>query len=212
MTATRAVLFDLDGTLIDTGRDLLAALNALRAERGLPALDFEAVKYLVGHGSRRLMQEHLMEEGDELEPLRERFLVEYDRAGHAQSKLFDGMQEVLDHLAAAGLPWAIVTNKPTKQTEDLLGKLDLRPAPSHVVCSDTLPRHKPYPDGLLHVCKELGVEPAACFYVGDNDLDVRASGACGMPFLAAGWGYWEPDKPAERLLARPQEIIAALAS
>ena len=209
MTA-RAALFDLDGTLADTGRDLVAALNVMRAQRGLPALPFEQLKYEVGYGSRRLMSGYLLEEGEDLEARRADFLVAYDQLKHEQSDLFAGMQQVLDHLEAAGLPWAIVTNKPTQQTESLLAKLKLRPPPRCVVCSDTLPRYKPHPDGIQHVCKELGLQPADGLFIGDNNLDERASAAAGMPFVAAGWGYWEQGQSDARVLQRPEDLIPLL--
>lgn len=209
MTA-RAALFDLDGTLADTGRDLVAALNVMRAERGLPALPFEQLKYEVGYGSRRLMSGYLLEEGEDLEARRADFLVAYDELKHQHSDLFAGMQEVLDHLEAADLPWAIVTNKPTKQTEDLLAKLKLRPPPRCVVCSDTLPRYKPHPDGIMHVCAALDLQPADGLFIGDNNLDERAAAAAGMPFVAAGWGYWEQGQSDARVLQRPEDLIPLL--
>lgn len=205
-----AVLFDLDGTLADTGPDLLAALNAMRAGRGLAAVGMDEAGHVVGHGSRKLMSLFYAEEGEEIEPLRNRFFDEYERVGHAHARLFDGIAGLLDGLEERSVPWAIVTNKPTVFTVSLLSKLGLDGRPAAVVCSDTIERHKPHPDGLLHVCGNLSVGPERAVYVGDNAVDVKAAEACGMMFAAAGWGYWEGGETPHRLLSEPADVLGLL--
>ena len=202
-----AVLFDLDGTLANTGPDLVAALNMMRQERDLPPVKFDEVKYVVGYGSRRLMREYLINEGEDLEILRKQFLSEYDRIAHENSQLFKGIPHVLDYLDNNSIPWAIVTNKPTKQTLSFIKKFNLEHRISQLVCSDTLPKYKPDPDGIIHVCNKLNIEPRNGVYIGDTTIDEDAANACGMPFLAAGWGYWQPDLNTKFLLQEPQEIL-----
>lgn len=203
----KAVIFDLDGTLADTGPDLVAALNVLRKERGLPEVSMKEAGHLVGYGSRIMMRELLVEKGENIKPLRDRFLEEYEKIGHVRTKLFDGIEELLGKLEFATVPWAIVTNKPTRHTESLLPVLGLDGRAAQVICSDTLKRHKPHPDGLLQVCETLEIKADEAVFVGDNTLDVEAAQACGMPFVAAGWGYWEKDMPAEVLLQDPRQLI-----
>ena len=203
-------MFDLDGTLADTGPDLVAALNVMRVERGLPEVSMKEAGHLVGHGSRRLMSELLVEDGEDVEPLRDRFLLEYDRTRHERTALFDGIEEVLRTLESRSVPWAIVTNKPTRQTEGLLPTIGLVDRPLAVVCSDTLPRYKPHPDGLLHVCEMVRADPGDCLFVGDNDLDIAAAAACGMPFAGAGWGYWDPGYRAGTVLDDPSGILGLI--
>ena len=206
-TGCKAVLFDLDGTLADTGPDLVAALNVMRVERGLPEVSMKEAGHLVGYGSRLLMREMLVEEGEDIEPLRDRFLREYELTGHSRTTLFVGIEELLRKLEESTIPWAIVTNKPTRQTEGLLPVLGLDGRAVSVVCSDTLERYKPHPDGLLHVCDKVGVEAGKAVFVGDNNLDVKAAQSCGMPFVAAGWGYWEEDMQADLVLSDPLQIL-----
>ena len=203
----KAFLFDLDGTLADTGPDLAEALNMMRKKRGLEAVDYEIAKPLVSHGSRRMMQELLIDEGEDVEPLRSQFLAEYARIDHATTVLFEGIEEVLREMEARSIPWAIVTNKPTDLTMALLPVVGLDNRASEIVCSDTLPHYKPDPDGLLYVAKQLRLDPSSCVYVGDNEIDARAATSAQMPFVAAGWGYWPEHDPAERLLQAPAQLL-----
>lgn len=205
----KAVLFDLDGTLADTAPDLLAALNVLRTARDLPDLPLEALAAAdVAQGSRAMMRAHLLEPGEEVEPLRQRFFAAYDATGHTKTRLFDGIAEVLHHLEEEGTPWAIVTNKPTAQTLPLLPVLNLAGRPVAVVCGDTCAQPKPDPSGLLLVCAPLGLDPGDCLFVGDALFDRDAAAGCGMPFVGAGWGYWSTT--AAVVLDDPRDLLGLL--
>lgn len=210
----RALLFDLDGTLIDTAPDMGAAVNELRVERGLEALPADRLRPWVSHGSPGLLKIAFGVERDAADyaELRDRFLTLYEARLSRETKLFDGMQDVLDALYANGITWGIVTNKPAWLTDPLLADLAISPAPRCAVSGDTTAHHKPHPEPILHACGLLGIDPADALYVGDAERDVQAARAAGMPVLAAAYGYlgededparWQPDgiihAPAELL-------------
>lgn len=205
----RAVLFDLDGTLIDTAPDMGAAVNELRVERGLEPLEAERLRPWVSHGSPGLIKIAFGVEKDtaNYHELRHRFLALYEARLSRETKLFAGMQEVLDVLYAKGVAWGIVTNKPAWLTDALLADLALSPAPACAVSGDTTSHHKPHPEPILHACRLLDVAPGQCLYIGDAERDIQAAHAAGMPALAAAYGYLqEHEDPAEW---QPDGIIHA---
>ncbi len=206
----KAVIFDFDGTLIDSAPDLVAALNTLRAERKLPPIEADSIIKLVANGSRAMMREFLIEEGDDMEKLRTQFLAAYDDTGHRRTKFFAGIELMLRELARHEIRWAIVTNKPKAQTVDLIAALNLDGKVEQVICGDTLPRAKPHPDGLLKVCEQFELRPKQCLYVGDNRIDCQAAENCAMPFAAAGWGYWNERDTSTTVLNEPNEILPML--
>ncbi|HEX7030732.1 MAG TPA: phosphoglycolate phosphatase [Gammaproteobacteria bacterium] len=200
----RAILFDLDGTLIDTAPDMGAAVNALRVERGLEPLEAERIRPWVSHGSPGLLKIAFGVEKDAADygELRDRFLALYEARLSRETKLFDGMQQVLDTLYAKGIAWGIVTNKPAWLTDALLDDLAIAPPPGCAVSGDTTAHRKPHPAPILHACEKLGVDPVQALYVGDAERDIQAAHATGMPALAAAYGYlhehedvseWQPD-------------------
>lgn len=195
-----AILFDLDGTLADTAPDLAAALNQMLQEDGRAPLPFAMLRPWVSWGAMRMIR---VGYGDALEParmseLRGRFLACYEAGLCRESRLFPGVPELLAGLEAAAIPWGIVTNKPGWLTEPLLGALGLGDRARSVISGDTLPYAKPHPMPLLHAARELGIEAAACAYVGDNIRDIEAGRAAGMQTVAAAWGYIpSDDDPAE---------------
>lgn len=199
-----AVLFDLDGTLVDTAPDMGAAVNALRVEHGMEPLAAERIRPWVSHGSRGLLKIAFGVETDahNYVELRDRFLALYERRLSAETQLFDGMQSVLDTIHAKGLRWGIVTNKPAWLTDPLMADLAISPAPECVVSGDTTPHHKPHPEPIRFACRQLGVEAGNVLYVGDAERDIQAAHAAGMKALAARYGYlhehedpmeWKPD-------------------
>ena len=212
----RAVLFDLDGTLIDTAPDMIAALNALRAEESLPPLPYELARTQVSHGSSGLVRLAFPAvEGSPFEQLRERFLAIYNERVAHETKLFDGAVEVLEALEASARPWGIVTNKPTFLTTPLLEAIGIGLRAGCVVAGDTLPQRKPHPAPLLHAATQLRIDPARCVYVGDDLRDVQAGNAAGMATIVASYGYigaagdaaaW----PATGWIATPGELLAWL--
>lgn len=209
----RAVLFDLDGTLLDTAPDLVRVLNQVRGEQGRDPLPYPVARAQVSHGSSGLIRLGFPDvSGDVLERLRLRLLELYSQRLAVGTKLFDGCREVLDALAARGLVWGIVTNKPGFLTDPLLVELGLATEAGCVVSGDTLPQRKPHPAPLLLAASKLDVPPAECVYVGDAERDVQASRAAGMPVIVARYGYLGPeDDPCawqgDALIDRPQQII-----
>jgi phosphoglycolate phosphatase len=212
------VLFDLDGTLLDTAPDMAGALNRLRAEEGLPSLDFHVIRPHVSHGAAALVGLGLGDSGaDDFERLRRRFLDLYrDQLAH-ETRLFEGGDAMLEAIERRGLPWGVVTNKPGWLTEPLLEALALRARASVVVSGDTLPERKPHPRPLLVAAGQLGCEAAACVYVGDAERDMIAARAAGMTALVAGFGYIGIEDGAERWpadgwLHSPRDLVAWLAA
>jgi len=195
----RAVLFDLDGTLLDTAPDLCGALNELRLERGLGALPFEALRPYSSKGARGLIgQGFAHTEGEERAACTSRFLALYSNRLTRETCFFEEVPRLLDELERAGIRWGIVTNKATWLTEPLLEAMGLATRSHVVVCGDTLQERKPSPLPLLHAAKQLGVSPAECLYIGDAESDMRAADAAGMLPLAVRFGYIaEDDKPQE---------------
>lgn len=215
--AVRGVLFDLDGTLIDSAPDLGAAVNRMRADRGLPLLADSALRPHASHGARGLIGAGFGVTPDQPEflTLREEFLAYYAAALCVRTVLFPGVTALLDALDASGLPWGIVTNKATRLTLPLLDALDLRRRPGCIVCGDTTARAKPHPEPLLAAAELLAMPPDACVYVGDAERDIEAGIAAGMSTLVARYGYIREDEmpelwSAQGHLGEPLELLAWL--
>jgi phosphoglycolate phosphatase len=194
----RAVLFDLDGTLVDTAPDLIFTLNEMRRRRNLAAMDHAPLRAQASHGTQGLIRLGLGTGQDHpaFQGLRAEFLEIYLQNLSCRSGLFPEMAQVLDGLERQEIRWAVVTNKPAFLTEPLLDQLGLRARAASVVSGDTCAHPKPHPAPLLHACREMGVDPAHCLYVGDAARDVEAATAAGMPTLVALYGYLgEDDRP-----------------
>jgi N-acetyl-D-muramate 6-phosphate phosphatase len=194
-TGTRAVLLDLDGTLIDTAPDMVGALNELRREMNREPVPFEQARRRVSHGAGALVRLGFAEVVDSaLETLRQRFLEIYSRRLCVESSIYEGTSESLARLESVGIPWGVVTNKPAWLTEPLLEQLALRKRASVVVSGDSLSERKPHPAPLLHAAGRLGIAPAQCIYIGDAERDVVAARAAGMEVFVASFGYIGPDE------------------
>jgi N-acetyl-D-muramate 6-phosphate phosphatase len=186
----KGVLFDLDGTLLDTALDMTEALNALRAQEGLEALANEAVRCQVSHGGHALVRLGFGTlPADEHEAMRKRLLDIYRQQLAKHTQLFEGGDEMLTELERRGLSWGIVTNKPGWLTDPLLVEVKLHTRARAVVSGDTLAERKPHPLPLLHAAAAMGVTPAECVYVGDAERDMQAAQAAGMYAVVAGYGY-----------------------
>src|SRR5579883_592816 len=215
--AVLAVLFDLDGTLLDTAPDMVGALNRLRVEEQLPPLPFEQVRPSVSHGSTRLIEVGFPgREPATFARLQQRFLELYAERIADGTRLFEGMGQVLEALEACARPLAIVTNKPTYLTLPLLEALDLHRRFAAVVCGDTVASRKPHPLPLRHAAARAEVRIEDCIYVGDAERDVIAAHAAGMPALVATYGYLAPDEDwrawgAEGAIDRPLALLDWLA-
>ena len=187
----RAVLFDLDGTLADTAPDLGRALNRVRAINGLAPMPLAITRPYTSSGARGLLKVGfgLDPEDERYEALKLQFLDFYAAEICVDTRLFDGMAELLAQLDQDRLPWGVVTNKAERFTLPLLQGLRLGARAACVVGGDTAARAKPHPDPLLHAAAALRLPPAACLYVGDDLRDVTAARAAGMPVIAAKYGY-----------------------
>lgn len=200
----RAVLFDLDGTLLDSAPDLAAAANAMLDELGLPARDPAVIATYIGKGIPRLVERTLVGalEGAADPDLFARALPiyerHYERESGRRSVAFPGVLEGLRALDAAGLPLAVITNKAGRFTADLLRRTGLEPFFDVVVCGDAVARRKPAPDPVLAACARLRVAPAEALMIGDSTNDVEAARAAGCPVWCVPYGYNE-GRPPESL-------------
>lgn len=218
MAGARAVLFDLDGTLADTAPDLGRALNRLRAERGLEPLPIGIMRAQASSGARGLLKAGFgsTPESKGYEALRDRFLELYAENLCVDTRLFDGISELLSAIEARPLPWGIVTNKAKRFTEPLLRALAIGHRPACIVSGDSTPHIKPHPAPLLQAAMLLALPAGDCVYVGDDLRDAQAARAAGMRFAVAGWGYlgdeadprtWE----ADAVVSHPREVLDLIA-
>lgn len=213
-SAVKLVLFDLDGTLVDTAPDLAAAANRQRTERGLEALPYEALRPLASHGARGLVGRTLgATPADEAFPaLRDEFLRFYEEALCVHTRLFPGMDETLERLEDAGLRWGIVTNKATRFTDPLVRLLGLEQRAAVVVSGDTTAHAKPHPLPIQHALACCGVDAAEAIYVGDDLRDIQAGRAADLRTVAVSYGYLGDAGPieswgADEIVASPADLL-----
>lgn len=207
------ILFDLDGTLVDTAADLCAAANALRRERGAVPVSIARFRPKVSQGSRGMLAaafpELRAEQRDALVP---EFLARYGSAVCVLSRPFDGIEDVLWNLEARGARWGVVTNKPEALARGVMEGVALAARCAVLIGGDTLAQRKPDPAPLRHACLHLGVEPAQAVYVGDDPRDVLAARAAGMKSVAVAWGYREASERidewgADLVLETPAQLL-----
>lgn len=209
-----AVLFDLDGTLLDTAPDLANALNHTLQQNGRAPLPYETIRRVVSHGGRALVELGFGPEAEvaEFEQLRQQLLDYYQKNICRHTQLFPGMPELLEVFEQRHIAWGIVTNKPGWLTRPLLREIGLLDKTGCVVSGDTLTERKPHPAPLIHASTLLGKAPQACLYVGDAERDIEAGRNAGMKTLVALFGYLlENDHPdawgADALIQTPAEIL-----
>jgi N-acetyl-D-muramate 6-phosphate phosphatase len=207
-------LFDLDGTLLDTAPDLASALNHARAKRNLPPLSFERIRPHVSHGSFALSQlgSELPDASAEFEVFRLDLLDQYARHVARDTRLFDGMDQLLLMLETAKIPWGIVTNKPAWLTEPLLMQLGLDQRAAVVISGDTIAQKKPHPAPLLLAAQRMHVVAGHCVYIGDAERDIAGGNAAGMRTIAVRYGYLAVGESPESwgadvIVNSPGEII-----
>ncbi len=217
MPDTCGVLFDLDGTFADTAPDMAYALNRLLEERGRPPRPFEEIRPHVSHGGRALIRLGfgLEPEHPQFDPLRQAFLRIYSDHIQRQTRLFPGMDELLNALERRASPWGIVTNKPAWLTDPLMRGLGLDRRAHCIVSGDTTAHAKPHPEPILHACRQLNLNPACCWYLGDAQRDITAGRAAGTRTLVALFGYLgiddEPsDWGADGMIGHPLETLGWL--
>jgi 2-phosphoglycolate phosphatase len=187
----RAVLFDLDGTLIDSAPDLGAAADLMRVSRGLPSLPLIHYRPMAGAGARGMLKLALDIDPEHLdyETLKQEFLGLYEVNMTERTQAFEGVDQLIGALAQAGLPWGVVTNKAQRFTLPLTRSMRLFDGAATVISGDTTPHAKPHPEPLFEAARRLGLAPADCLYVGDDERDIQAGQAAGMPTVAACYGY-----------------------
>jgi len=208
------VFFDLDGTLADTAPDLVAAANQLLITRKRAALPYEVLRPRASAGARGLIAGAFgIEPGHpDFNHLRDEFFANYENALLVDSVLFDGIDELLNQLDQAKLPWGIVTNKHERFTHPLTELMGLRQRAASTVSGDTTPHAKPHPEPILHAAKLAQVDPTKGLYVGDDIRDIVAGKAAGMKTVAAAYGYCGCAEPPEAwgadfLVETPQELM-----
>ena len=215
----RAVLFDLDGTLIDSAPDLGAAADQMRLARDLPSLPLDRYRPMAGAGARGMLGVAfgITPDHEDFPALREEFFRNYEQRMTRDTFAFDGVAELLSRLRELGFAWGVVTNKSMRFTGPLTQAMPLFATAGAIVGGDSTPHSKPHPAPLLEAARQLGLPPEQCIYVGDDERDVVAGRAAGMPTVAATYGYlggtpdvdrWNPDAR----ISSPLALLALLQS
>lgn len=208
------VFFDLDGTLVDSARDMHDALTVLCRELGVEAPAYGTVRETVSRGARAVLRCAVGEDEERIDAVLPRFLECYVATGMVNTHAFEGMGDLLDRLQARGVRWGVVSNKAGWLVALVMIKLGYDTRAAAVVGGDTLAKRKPDPEPVLHACALAGVQPAQCVYVGDDPRDIVAGRGAGLYTVAAGWGYldgadpsaWQPDA----ISADPHQLAALL--
>lgn len=213
----RAVLFDMDGTLVDSAPDFIAICQAMRAVRGLPPLEPQRIRDQVSGGARAMVacSFDLDPEHPDFEPLRLEFLERYQEHCAVLTRPFDGIPELLADLESARLRWGVATNKPLRYAEPIMRRLELAERAAVLVCPDHVQRSKPDPEMLLLACTQLALDPREVLYVGDDARDIEAGRAAGTRTVAVRYGYIHPDDNpghwgADLVVDHPGELRALL--
>ncbi len=196
----QAVLFDLDGTLLDTAPDFTTSINQMLERHQRPTLTENDIRATITNGSAGLLSHAFQcnESDANFETLRTEFLDIYFTQLAKQTGLFPGLATLLEALGQRDIPWGIVTNKPRRFTQAILERLDLQPAPQSVVCPDDVEHNKPHPEPVLLACKQLGVAPHHTVFIGDHLRDIESGRIAGTATIAAAFGYIDADE-------RPQD-------
>jgi phosphoglycolate phosphatase len=210
----KGIFFDLDGTLADTAPDLVAATNQLLSARNLPLKPYEQLRPCASAGARGLIGGAfgIDTKHPDFVPLRDEFFANYEKALFVHSKLFDGMEYLLNQLESAQLPWGIVTNKSERFTHPLMELMGLKQRSASTVSGDTTPHSKPHPEPILHAARIANLDPNKSLYVGDDIRDIIAGKAAGMKTVAAAYGYCGCEEPPEAwgadfIIQTPQELL-----
>lgn len=214
-----AVLFDLDGALVDTAPDFLRICNELLIEEGYPTIDYATLRLSVSNGGRAVIKTvfKIEENHPDFERLLAEMLTRYEANPAQDSGLFDSFDQLLPWLENSDIPWGVVTNKPARFTYPLMHQLNLFDRCAVIICPDDVKNSKPDPEGLLLACQKLAKAPQHCLYVGDHQRDIEAGNAAGMFTLAVKFGYLQPDEDPSNwgsnyIIDRPDELLSLLKS
>ena len=217
MPTIKTILFDLDGTLIDTAPDMANALNILLNEEGCKILKHETIRPVVSNGSVALVELGFPELkcGDTKERLKKRYLDIYEEKLCVDSVLFPGMEKLLETIEKQNMNWGVVTNKPGWLTEPLMLQIGLTERASCIISGDTTNNRKPHPEPMYLACKESNSKPENCIYIGDAERDIQAGKNAGMKTVLANYGYigeWETPKDwgADFEIDNPEEVLKFL--
>lgn len=209
-----AVLFDLDGTLVDTAPDLAFALNTLMEQEGLNALPFDTIRPVASNGSSALLHLGFGISADhpDFALLQQRFLKLYQDNIARETTLFEGMEEVISTLEKSNIAWGIVTNKPAFLTAPLVDLLNLTHRAACIISGDTTPHSKPHPAPMFHACEVINHSPEQCLYIGDAKRDIDAGKNANMQTIAARYGYIaDGENPddwlADNSIEHPRDIL-----
>lgn len=213
----QAVLFDMDGTLLDSAPDFIAITQAMRTARGLPPLADKLIRDQISGGARAMVASAFDEAPDSaaFEVLRQEFLERYQQHCAVLTRPFEGIEALLDDIEQARLLWGVATNKPLRYAEPIMQALNLAERSAVLVCPDHVERSKPAPDMLLLACQQMGINPEAVLFVGDDARDIESGRAAGCRTAAVTYGYIHPeDNPrnwgADVVVDHPSELRAVL--
>jgi len=216
-SSVRGVLFDLDGTLIDSAPDLAAAVDVMRVRRGFSSLPLVHYRPHTGSGARGMLRAafEVTPEHDGYELLKEEFFAEYAGCLMQRTQPFAEVSSLLAQLQGIGMPWGVVTNKAQRFTTPITRSMAIFDSASVVISGDTTAHAKPHPEPLLEAARRLGLPPSVCVYVGDDERDIRAGKAAGMRTVAARYGYLGPEANAsawgaDAEISSPLEVLKLL--
>lgn len=209
------VLFDLDGTLVDTAPDLIACLNTALLQHGFSGVDYDTVKPYISYGAKAMIKTSTDADDATQTAILESMLTHYQNNIAVHSLFFEGITEVLAHLEQQGIKWGVVTNKRKRFTEPLMAALNLADRASCIISGDTTQHAKPHPEPMFAACAQAGVSPQNCLYIGDASHDIAAGKSADMKTLAALYGYLKPDDQpetwgADAMIRSPGEITGWL--
>lgn len=219
MKQVDAVLFDLDGSLVDTAPDFVRICNELLTEEGYPTTNHETLRLSVSNGGRAVIQTafKIKEDHPDFDRLLTEMLDRYAANPAQDSRLFDEFDQLLHWLESNDIPWGVVTNKPARFTYPLMHQLNLFDRCSVIICPDDVNNSKPDPEGLLLACQKIAKAPQHSLYVGDHQRDIEAGNAAGMFTLAVKFGYLQPDENPNNwgshyVIDKPYELLSLLKS
>jgi len=214
LSKIKTVLFDLDGTLIDTAPDMANALNILLQEEDKEILPYETIRPVVSNGSIALVNLGFGDQTEEnhLRYLKERYLEIYQQCLCIDSTLFNGMDNLLNKIEQQGMNWGVVTNKPAWLTDPLMEQIGLAERAACIVSGDTTTNRKPHPEPMYHACIKAGSKPHECMYIGDAKRDIDAGNNAGMKTVAASYGYIDNRENinewgANAIIQQPEDIL-----